>query len=291
MRAAAWAAFAHLPVMLLLAAASAGPGRWRAVHAGAALAIAAIGVDAFLVEPHALQVVRYTICSDELDAPLRIVALSDVQTDHVGAYERSAFERAMAEHPDLIVLPGDFVQAWPRQRGAQVAALRELLPILQAPLGVWAVQGNVDPPGWAEALFGGTHVRAADATTTVDLGPIRLSALSFADGFDPALTLPHQPGFHLAFAHGPDFSLSPGVDADLLIAGHTHGGQVQLPLVGPLLTLTRVPRAAGRGGLTALSGDRALIVSRGVGMERGRAPRLRIGCRPQIVVVDLVPAP
>jgi hypothetical protein len=251
--------------------------------------LVAIGVDAFLVEPHRLVVARYTVTSGEIDRPLRIVVLSDLQADDIGAYERQVFARATAQGPDLILLPGDFVQADRAERPAQVAALRAILPLLQAPLGVWAVQGNVDPPGWAAELFAGTGVRATPASTTVQLGPLRLTALSFADGFDPTLTLPTTPGLHIAFAHGPDFSLSSDIGADLLIAGHTHGGQVQLPLLGPPLVLSRVSRAAGAGGQFALSGDRTLVVSRGIGMERGRAPRLRFRCRPQLVVIDVVP--
>ncbi len=75
---------------------------------------------------------------------------------------------------------------------------------------------------------------------------------------------------------------------DVVLAGHTHGGQVQLPFVGPLLTLTRVPRAWSHG-LTALPGGGHLYVSRGIGMERFEAPRVRFRCRPEVVLVDLVP--
>jgi predicted MPP superfamily phosphohydrolase len=78
------------------------------------------------------------------------------------------------------------------------------------------------------------------------------------------------------------------VDADLLLAGHTHGGQVQLPLLGPLMTNCRVPRAWA-AGVTTLSHDRRLIVSRGIGMERGHAPQIRFLCRPELLVIDLKP--
>jgi hypothetical protein len=88
--------------------------------------------------------------------------------------------------------------------------------------------------------------------------------------------------------HMPDFSLG-SVDADLLIAGHTHGGQVQLPLVGPLLTLSQVPRSWA-SGLTEIEPGKMLVVSRGIGMERGLAPRLRFLCRPQLVILELVPS-
>ncbi len=79
------------------------------------------------------------------------------------------------------------------------------------------------------------------------------------------------------------------VPADLLIAGHTHGGQVRLPLIGAIMTLSRIPRRWA-AGLTDLPGGGRLLVSRGTGMERANAPRLRFLCRPELVVIDLTPA-
>ena len=90
--------------------------------------------------------------------------------------------------------------------------------------------------------------------------------------------------------HAPDFALSPRVEGDLLLAGHTHGGQVQLPLYGPPLTFSKVPRAWA-DGVTDLGDGRTLVVSRGVGLERRTAPALRFLCRPEIVILELAPAP
>jgi uncharacterized protein len=87
--------------------------------------------------------------------------------------------------------------------------------------------------------------------------------------------------------HCPQFAMG-NVEADLLLAGHTHGGQVRLPWIGPLTTGCAVPRSWA-AGLTELPGGRKLIVSRGTGMERGCAPRIRFLCRPELVVIDLVP--
>jgi uncharacterized protein len=78
------------------------------------------------------------------------------------------------------------------------------------------------------------------------------------------------------------------VQADLLIAGHTHGGQIRLPGVGPLVTNAKVPRRWA-AGMSDLPGGRKLLVSRGIGMERGNAPRLRLFCRPEMAVIDLLP--
>jgi predicted MPP superfamily phosphohydrolase len=109
-------------------------------------------------------------------------------------------------------------------------------------------------------------------------------------GLTPAeVRIPETDEFHIVVAHAPDFALG-YAPADLLVAGHTHGGQVQAPFIGPLLTLSRVPRNWAAGGLIGLDGDRHLVVSRGIGMERGWAPRLRFLCPPQLVVIDLKPA-
>ncbi|MCA9490045.1 MAG: metallophosphoesterase [Myxococcales bacterium] len=294
MRGIGWVLFVHGPIDLFAAA-------WlsRSVARSDALVLAVfglgatlIGVDGYLVEPHWLVVERFEVPVAGLEERLRIAVLADLQSDVWGAYEERAFRRTMEERPDLIVFPGDFVQvdADGPAYEEQVAAMRRLLPILSAPLGQYAVQGNVDwRETWAYDLFADTDVQAVRETQSFAVGPIVLTAVSFLDGFDRQLELPHEGTFHVAMAHGPDFSLSDGVEADLLIAGHTHGGQVQLPFIGALLTYSWVPRAWGGGGMHDIGGGRTLVVSRGVGMERAYAPRLRFDCRPEIVIIDLVP--
>jgi uncharacterized protein len=74
-------------------------------------------------------------------------------------------------------------------------------------------------------------------------------------------------------------------EIDLVLAGHTHGGQVVLPLLGPPHTAIRLPRRYA-GGLNDYGGI-ALHVSRGIGMERGFAPPVRFLCPPEVCVVDV----
>jgi len=92
----------------------------------------------------------------------------------------------------------------------------------------------------------------------------------------------------IALAHRPDVVRQLSVDTrvDLTVAGHTHGGQVQLPFIGPLTISSRVPRRVGAGGLHELDG-RWIYVSRGVGAERAQAPRLRLGAIPEVSLITL----
>jgi hypothetical protein len=91
----------------------------------------------------------------------------------------------------------------------------------------------------------------------------------------------------LLLTHRPDaVKLLSGARVDLTVAGHTHGGQLQLPLVGPLTTASGVPRDVAAGGLHEIDGHR-IYVSRGVGVERGQAPRLRMGAVPEVSLITL----
>ena len=295
----AYGLFVYLPVLLLGQAwllRRRGP-----IRAGICVVLAivnvAIAIDAFVLEPHDLQVRTWTIPSPKLDRPYRIAVIADIQTDRPGPYERSVFRRTLDLEPDLILLPGDYVQVDAAEEASAEAAFRQMVKDvgLDAPLGVFAVEGNVDTGRDWTVMFEGTSVRTFTETTSVAAGPLRVTALSFDDSFRTDLQVPTQPGFHIVFGHGPDFALG-RVDADLLVAGHTHGGQVRLPGIGPLVTLSKIPSAWADGatklaGLSSSVPDRTLVVSRGVGMERRYAPRLRFGCRPEIVVIDLKPPP
>lgn len=291
MRHLAWLLFVYVPAYCVFTALWV-RGRDRVLSLSClvvALLLIAIAVDAFLIEPHSLDVTHYEINSSKLKTPLRIVVISDLQTDHIGDYERDAIERARGLAPDLVLLPGDYLQVDSQAAYTREASkLRQLLGQLKPKLGLWAVEGNVEPVhGWTD-LFHGTAVQTFAQTETRAISEqVTITGLTLSDSFNTDLEVDQEPSFHIALGHAPDFALGT-INADLLVAGHTHGGQVRLPIIGPLLTLSAVPRkwATGR---TELPGPRTLIVSRGIGMERGYAPRLRFLCRPELMVIDVKP--
>lgn len=72
----------------------------------------------------------------------------------------------------------------------------------------------------------------------------------------------------------------------LFVAGHTHGVQIQIPGFGPPVIFSAVPRWLG-GGAVFANGKAWLCCSRGIGLECGDAPRVRLFCRPQLIVLTL----
>lgn len=261
---------------------------WLALSIGVLLA--GIGLDAFLIEPATLQVRRVSVPSDRVSERLQIVVLADLQTDAVGPFERSVLAKVAALDPDLVLLSGDYLQCWSREdRAREAEALRAALRDsgIRPRLGAFAVDGDCEGRGWAE-LFRGTTITPLRGVAQVS-SEVRLQGLSLTESARGAPPLPPTDQLRIVLGHRPDFSLAP-VEGDLLLAGHTHGGQVQLPLIGPLVTLSDVSRSAAGGTPTRLPSGATLIVSRGVGMERMTAPRLRFLCRPELLVVEVVPS-
>lgn len=288
---AAWLLFVYGPV-LWGALAVAWWRKSRPIALGsAALALITIGVgaDAFVVEPAWCEINHYTIPSDRLESPVRIVLLADIQTEDVRDYERRVLERARDSEPDLVLFAGDYVQGRTLEQSEALAGeLGELLGQvgIDAPLGVYAVAGDMEHYSWDRIFEHTTAVRITESTT-FDTGPLAVTGLSLLDSRSPAPPIPQRDRFHVVVGHAPDFALA-DPPADLLLAGHVHGGQVRLPGIGPLVTFSQVPRAWAVG-LTELPAGNHLLVSRGIGTEEQDAPRLRFLCRPELVIIDVVP--
>jgi hypothetical protein len=289
----AWALFMHYPFFLLAGAYRFLPQRRRFALGCVAVAVVIllVCVDAFLIEPHWLEVSHVRLSTTNVETSLRVAVIADLQTDAPGRYERRVLERVDDEDPDLILFVGDYVDVGdPEWYGMMIERLNGMLreADLDAPFGPYAVPGNVDWPGRWQRIFAGLPVRTFERSATVDLGSFALTGLTLRDAADGNLSIDGADRFHIVVGHRPDFSLGE-IDAELLVAGHTHGGQVRLPFIGPIVTLSGVPRAWA-SGVTEIEPGKTLVVSRGIGMERGNAPRMRFLCRPQLVILELVPA-
>lgn len=219
-------------------------------------------------------------------APLRLVQLSDV---HMGPPDMPATRVAAivaqvdALHPDLVALTGDYhggklIDGAAGNLDDAVRPFRRL----RSRYGTFAVRGNHDEPYWSPRVlprYAMTYLQNshADAGPVIVAGVDDLStghpdiaaALRGATG-KPVIMLMHEPD---GFAGVP-----PAVA--LTLAGHTHGGQVRLPLIGTPLTNTRLGYVRGR----YVVGGRTLIVSSGLGTT---ALPIRLGVPPEIVVVTL----
>lgn len=261
------------------------------------------------IEPNLLIVRHVRIESPKVNRPVRLLHVSDIQTDRVGAHDRRAF-RLMAElKPDLIIHTGDLLHpVVPATFQSELPPMARLWAGLEPPLGKWNAVGDTDLHITPQLLKGGQVVgglqtlHADDAVVSAGKTRLRLFGLSLAQSrggqgmqAQVARWLDEEEGersFNILFGHAPDFVLhrEGQAKADLNLAGHTHGGQIRVPFFGPPLTFSAVPRDWARGFHQTPAGP--LNVSAGIGAEHhGNMPAIRVNCPPEMTLIELVPAP
>jgi predicted MPP superfamily phosphohydrolase len=268
----------------------------------ASLCLLAVYVEAYHRGPENLQVRRHPATlpsAGPRPQTLRIVHLSDIQTHEIGPYQERVIAAALAQKPDLIVLTGDYIQ--PLVGGDRDRPTADFQALLRrtgftAPLGAFAVRGDVDPE-WPR-MFDGTQVTAL--TGRIARLPLPDGRFVSLVGLTSGMSRGNERGdmerlvarapagdVRIVIGHQPDYviPLSASTRVDLALAGHTHGGQVALPFFGPPYTSSPLPRRYA-GDLHDYRGT-LLHVSRGVGMERWTAPQVRFLCPPEICVLDL----
>ena len=267
------------------------------------LGFSVVQVDAYVVEPLLVETTELALQFDGLDPsrpPVRLVHLTDLHMERSGPREAQVVQKVNALHPDLIVLTGDYLNL--SYLGDPVAAehFRSVIAQLDAPYGIYAVRGTVEPfPEAMDWLVRDTEiVWLEQETVTVDVRGQSVMLAGVACSHNQNLdvqrlhqTLDDMPvgGPTVLLYHSPDLILEASdLNVDLYLAGHTHGGQIRLPLVGAIVTHS----IYGRRYVSGLfqEGDTTMYVSRGLGFEGSWLPRARFLCRPEIVSIELAGA-
>ncbi|MBI5200874.1 MAG: metallophosphoesterase [Elusimicrobia bacterium] len=238
---------------------------------------------ATLVEPFQVGVRRVAIESPKVSgAPLRIVHLTDLHVRRWSRIEDQVLAHVKELKPDVILLTGDY-SGWGRNPDSE-----RLLKSLAALAPAYAVRGNHD-------LHLGYHIEKGGPTWLINRSepvvvrgtPVSLYGIDagaewrvweLAKYIDKKL-------LNICLYHYPD--LIPnlgGCPYDLMLSGHTHGGQVRLPWIGALISLSRAGTRYARG-LFQEDGKSA-YVSQGVGCE-SFLPRIRFLCPPEVALIEI----
>lgn len=256
----------------------------------AAGAVTGFGAYGYLYERHRLSVTRADVPVVGLPpslAGLRIGFLTDVHRSVWVSHDdvAHATARLVDEHPDLIILGGDYV-TWGDRQYVQRSA--EALGALSAPHGVYGILGNHDDDHDMPAALMSRGIQVLkDARTrvTVKGEAIDLVGIRFwtKRGNDIAAIARGATGFVVLLAHDPRrLTEAAALKIPLVLSGHTHGGQVVLPVVGAVAA-QKFPVIEGIGRRDQTT----MFVSRGLGTVY--VP-LRINCPPEVAVLSLRPA-
>ncbi len=254
---------------------------------------------AFRPKPSDVQIAYHDVPVPGLPRPFDgycILHLSDLHAGGTvslgGTAER--LRPAASLDPDLIAVTGDFASGMP----GRIDGVAALLGGLSAPDGVVAVLGNHDhwmgeervidalSKAGLTLLLNGNLALQRDSEALYLVG-VEDASYSKRDDLPAALRGVPDDVPVILLSHSPEIMEQPlSARASLILSGHTHGGQVVLPYVGPIHVPSDVPRRFA-SGLHQLDG-RWLFVNRGLGEI---FPPLRINCPPEIAILTLRSAP
>lgn len=271
--------------------------KWMWRIGGGAVAIACIVAAIGYYEARSTPVVRRaTVALPDWPAaapPVTIALIADIHMASA-TMDEARLARIVAEvnglHPDLVLLAGDFVEGSGRREAARaLPILARQLGKLRPRLGSIAVLGNHDY--WTDPSAVTAMLRAAGITVlanqAAERGPLAIGGAGdvftrHADVPQTVAAMRRLPGARILLTHSPDAVHALPADVHLLLAGHTHCGQIVLPVIGAPIDVAD-PRY--RCGLIRDPG-RATIVTAGVGTSD--VP-LRLGAPPDIWLIRLAP--
>lgn len=263
---------------------------------GVTAGVGALGIAyGYNVEPHRIQVERVALALPRLPGAFDGLTIAHLSDLHLGPYVSEehllrAVQMTNALKPDVIALTGDLVNSsW---RFIQPCA--EIISKFEAPLGVYAVLGNHDYwVGFLELLLQQMQKARVTLLRNQAIPLTRGGSTIYLVGIDDLLqrlanvrrALDRVPSnaCKIALMHEPDFAdISAQAEIDLQLSGHSHGGQVRLPFIGPLV----LPKYGKKYpmGLYRVGNFTRLYTTRGVGVL---PPAVRFNCPPEITLLTL----
>ena len=273
-----------------------------AIYAFLGLDLFALRYYVTYVEPERLVLRQVRLETPKLDQPVRILHIADIQAGAIEAYQNEIFERIKLLQPDIIINTGDFLQVVaPATFESEWAKLHELIKRVNPRLGTYAVFGDTERELYryeADALKPLVMLSSRNQRIEVGKGGLNLHGLSLYQSkstewamrsIEQWLEESDPSDFRILFGHSPNYALAVAESPiDLCLAGHTHGGQVNLPFYGPLVIDSDVPAEWAKGFRRV--GIPYLNVSAGVGSNRRHGlPPLRFNCPSEMTMIELVP--
>ncbi|MFK4878344.1 metallophosphoesterase [Lactococcus petauri] len=253
------------------------------------LLIVALPFYAWKVEPFLVHVNHVELGKKNERTPLNVVQISDLQVSEYYETNRldKVIEKVNAQKPDILLFTGDLFDNYSKYP-EQMAPMIEKLKAFKANIGKYAVWGNHDYGGGAVRVYedvmsagGFTVLRNQGETLTLSDGrqvflgglddsllgnPSVSDTLAYRQNYDYAITMTHEPDVADAFI---------GTDTQLVLAGHSHGGQVWIPIY-PIKNVLAEKYTRGLYQLDAIT---QLYVNTGIGTTSIHA---RFGVIPEV---------
>lgn len=265
--------------------------------------LAALAVYGYFIEPARLVINETNLNVPNWDRELngfKIVAISDIHGGSNSITEerlRSISDTVTSLNPDIVVLLGDFVSQRSRKQQIlkmPIETIADNIKGMKAKYGVYAVIGNHDH--WYDETKCRKELERVgfkvleNQTASFTVNNKTVTVLGIEDFWkrykveikEPLSKIDPQENI-IGITHNPDsFDLTPDT-ISLLVAGHTHGGQVNLPIIGAPVLVSKPENTKGK----IEKDGRIMFVTTGIGTT---GPPIRLGVPPEISVLNLYAA-
>jgi predicted MPP superfamily phosphohydrolase len=242
-----------------------------------------------LAEPFSLELTRAEMQSNKLasNSPrIRIIQISDMHCDGVQRIQEKLLETIRNEHPDAILFTGDAVN-----NRAGLPVFRSFMKNISAIAPVFAVRGNNDlNTKQVGNVFEGTGVQLLNGNPRIlSIGATKVWIagvdVTGESAIEATLSRAPKDAFTIFLYHYPSGVKSAAAHGiDLFCAGHTHGGQVRLPLYGAIVTNSVLEKKYEAGEYHL--GSTMMYVNRGIGMI---GIPVRFLCPPEVAEFNVYP--
>lgn len=241
-------------------------------------------------EVYDLEITRHEVLIDALPKELDGYRIAFVTDTHVASFMRRGLYREVVQQvarfePDLVLLGGDFV-TWERH----IPLMAEVLTGLAARDGVYAVLGNHDYWADGDGVIAALTAKGArfviNRSVAIRRGDATLTLIGIDEVYrgEPDLDAAFAgvEGVRIGLSHHPDIiDMLAARRLDLLVCGHTHGGQIRFPFFGSIVVPSKHESRYANGFHRVR--DVLMYTSRGI----GAVPPLRILCKPEVATFVL----
>ncbi|PKO07502.1 MAG: hypothetical protein CVU41_02080 [Chloroflexi bacterium HGW-Chloroflexi-3] len=246
----------------------------------------------FIKEPSDIKISTIYHNFPNVSSTLNFLHISDIHLEQPGIREIKLIQIVESRKPDFILYTGDFLNLSNIRNQASIENIIGFFNQIHSISPVYYVSGSpaVDVEDTIKIIEKNLNpIRLNNSNILLNLEGNLINIIGITCTHHPHLDMKHLPPLlqegllNILLYHSPDliYELSVEERVDLILSGHTHGGQVRLPIIGAIFTGSLYGRKLQKG-LYQIH-NTLLYISRGIGLEGLGAPRVRFLCSPEII--------
>ena len=250
-----------------------------------------LGFYGVFIEPNKLEVTNYIIQDKDLNG-IKIVFAGDF---HIKPHQQKRLEKIIdlinSQNPDLVLSAGDFVSGHLQKTTMPPENIAKGLSKVKSKYGFYTTLGNHDQWHGIEKItniFEENNINVLNNTNKkllINGKTVYIAGIQYKPDriqIDNAIDDTQKPLIMLT--HSPDeFKKIPQNHVNLILAGHTHGGQIRIPLIGPLFTASCYGDKYAKGFIE--EEGKKMITTTGIGTS---ILPIRFNCPPEIIVIEFI---